>query len=154
MHQWFQNLAEDAKAVPGQNTRPTTDKIKESSSIFLAVILTRSQVDMYSEAGPGYRGCLGMDVRLFENYAGTRRLSKYETTKSPEQFHLKRQNVKQGLKTIEDPAFEPFGWCLWIRHIVLHENCKILLCSCRAESKPRLRIVRWIKVQLPERIRI
>ena len=32
-----------------------------------------------------------------------------EITKSPEQFHLKRQNVKQGLKTIaSDPAFEPF----------------------------------------------
>ena len=29
-----------------------------------------------------------------------------EITKSPEQFHLKRQNVKQGLKTIaSDPAF-------------------------------------------------
>ena len=31
-----------------------------------------------------------------------------EITKSPEQFHLKRQNVKQGLKTLaSDPAFEP-----------------------------------------------
>ena len=54
----------------------------------------------------------GMDrAFLFENNRLAQKTieQNIEITKSPEQFHLKRQNVKQGLKTIaSDPAFEPF----------------------------------------------
>ena len=54
----------------------------------------------------------GMDrAFLFENNRLAQKTIEQNIaiTKSPEHFHLKRQNVKQGLKTIaSDPAFEPF----------------------------------------------
>ena len=71
-------------------------------------------LDMYSGSGAVAIEAIsrGMDrAFLFENNRLAQKTieQNIEITKSPEQFHLKRQNVKQGLKTIaSDPAFEPF----------------------------------------------
>ena len=104
------------KAVPGQNTRPTTDKIKESLFNILGGYFDGGvMLDMYSGSGAVAIEAVsrGMDrAFLFENNRLAQKTieQNIEITKSPEQFHLKRQNVKQGLKTIaSDPAFEPFG---------------------------------------------
>jgi len=103
------------KAVPGQNTRPTTDKIKESLFNILGGYFDGGvMLDMYSGSGAVAIEAIsrGMDrAFLFENNRLAQKTieQNIEITKSPEQFHLKRQNVKQGLKTIaSDPAFEPF----------------------------------------------
>lgn len=103
------------KAVPGQNTRPTTDKIKESLFNILGGYFDGGvMLDMYSGSGAVAIEAVsrGMDrAFLFENNRLAQKTieQNIEITKSPEQFHLKRQNVKQGLKTIaSDPAFEPF----------------------------------------------
>ena len=103
------------KAVPGQNTRPTTDKIKESLFNILGGYFDGGvMLDMYSGSGAVAIEAVsrGMDrAFLFENNRLAQKTieQNIEITKSPEQFHLKRQNVKQGLKTIaRDPAFEPF----------------------------------------------
>ena len=103
------------KAVPGQNTRPTTDKIKESLFNILGGYFDGGvMLDMYSGAEPlpSKLSLVGWTVRFYSRTIALhkRRLSKISRLqKSPEQFHLKRQNVKQGLKTIaSDPAFEPF----------------------------------------------
>ena len=103
------------KAVPGQNTRPTTDKIKESLFNILGGYFDGGVIlDMYSGSGAVAIEAVsrGMDrAFLFENNRLAQKTieQNIEITKSPEQFHLKRQNVKQGLKTIaSDPAFEPF----------------------------------------------
>ena len=71
-------------------------------------------LDMYSGSGAVAIEAVsrGMDrAFLFENNRLAQKTieQNIEITKSPEQFHVKRQNVKQGLKTIaNDPAFEPF----------------------------------------------
>ena len=71
-------------------------------------------LDMYSGSGAVAIEAVsrGMDrAFLFENNRLAQKTieQNIEITKSPEQFHLKRQNVKQGLKTIaSDQAFEPF----------------------------------------------
>ena len=103
------------KAVPGQNTRPTTDKIKESLFNILGGYFEGGvMLDMYSGSGAVAIEAVsrGMDrAFLFENNRLAQKTieQNIEITKSPEQFHLKRQNVKQGLKTIaSDPVFEPF----------------------------------------------
>ena len=103
------------KAVPGQNTRPTTDKIKESLFNILGGYFDGGvMLDMYSGSGAVAIEAVsrGMDrAFLFENNRLAQKTieQNIEITKSPEQFHLKRQNVKQGLKTIaSDPAFKPF----------------------------------------------
>ena len=103
------------KAVPGQNTRPTTDKIKESLFNILGGYFDGGvMLDMYSGSGAVAIEAVsrGMDrAFLFENNRLAQKTieQNIEITKSPEQFHLKRQNVKQGLKIIaSDPAFEPF----------------------------------------------
>ena len=103
------------KAVPGQNTRPTTDKIKESLFNILGGYFDGGvMLDMYSGSGAVAIEAVsrGMDrAFLFENNRLAQKTieQNIEITKAPEQFHLKRQNVKQGLKTIaSDPAFEPF----------------------------------------------
>ena len=103
------------KAVPGQNTRPTTDKTKESLFNILGGYFDGGvMLDMYSGSGAVAIEAVsrGMDrAFLFENNRLAQKTieQNIEITKSPEQFHLKRQNVKQGLKTIaSDPAFEPF----------------------------------------------
>ena len=103
------------KAVPGQNTRPTTDKIKESLFNILGGYFDGGvMLDMYSGSGAVAIEAVsrGMDrAFLFENNRLAQKTieQNIEITKSPEQFHLKRQNVKQGIKTIaSDPAFEPF----------------------------------------------
>ena len=103
------------KAVPGQNTRPTTDKIKESLFNILGGYFDGGvMLDMYSGSGAVAIEAVsrGMDrAFLFENNRLAQKTieQNIEITKSPEQFHLKRQNVKQGLKTIaSDPTFEPF----------------------------------------------
>ena len=103
------------KAVPGQNTRPTTDKIKESLFNILGGYFDGGvMLDMYSGSGAVAIEAVsrGMDrAFLFENNRLAQKTieQNIEITKSPEQFHLKRQNVKQGLKTIaSDQAFEPF----------------------------------------------
>ena len=103
------------KAVPGQNTRPTTDKIKESLFNILGGYFDGGvMLDMYSGSGAVAIEAVsrGMDrAFLFENNRLAQKTieQNIEITKSPEQFHLKRQNVKQGLKIIaSDPAFKPF----------------------------------------------
>jgi RNA methyltransferase, rsmD family len=103
------------KAVPGQNTRPTTDKIKESLFNILGGYFDGGvMLDMYSGSGAVAIEAVsrGMDrAFLFENNRLAQKTieQNIEITKSPEQFHLKRQNVKQGLKIIaSDPAFELF----------------------------------------------
>ena len=103
------------KAVPGQNTRPTTDKIKESLFNILGGYFDGGvMLDMYSGSGAVAIEAVSRGMErafLFENnrFAQKTIEQNIEITKSPEQFHLKRQNVKQGLKTIaSDPAFEPF----------------------------------------------
>ena len=94
--------------------RPTTDKIKESLFNILGGYFDGGvMLDMYSGSGAVAIEAVsrGMDrAFLFENNRlAQRRLSKILRLQNPEQFHLKRQNVKQGLKTIaSDPAFEPF----------------------------------------------
>lgn len=103
------------KAVPGQNTRPTTDKIKESLFNILGGYFDGGvMLDMYSGSGAVAIEAVSRGMErafLFENNRLAQKTieQNIEITKSPEQFHLKRQNVKQGLKTIaSDPAFEPF----------------------------------------------
>ena len=103
------------KAVPGQNTRPTTDKIKESLfNILGGYFYVGVMLDMYSGSGAVAIEAVSRGMErafLFENNRLAQKTieQNIEITKSPEQFHLKRQNVKQGLKTIaSDPAFEPF----------------------------------------------
>ena len=103
------------KAVPGQNTRPTTDKIKESLFNILGGYFDGAvMLDMYSGSGAVAIEAVSRGMErafLFENNRLAQKTieQNIEITKSPEQFHLKRQNVKQGLKTIaSDPAFEPF----------------------------------------------
>ena len=71
-------------------------------------------LDMYSGSGAVAIEAVSRGMErafLFENNRLAQKTieQNIEITKSPEQFHLKRQNVKQGLKTIaSDPAFEPF----------------------------------------------
>ena len=150
------------KAVPGQNTRPTTDKIKESLFNILGSYFDGGvMLDMYSGSGAVAIEAVsrGMDrAFLFENNRLAQKTieQNIEITKSPEQFHLKRQNVKQGLKTIaSDPAFEPFELVFMDPPYRLQEIVKDieqlqelnLLCSdcvivCEVDKK----------VQLPERI--
>ena len=103
------------KAVPGQNTRPTTDKIKESLFNILGGYFDGGvMLDMYSGSGAVAIEAVSRGMErafLFENNRLAQKTieQNIEITKSPEQFHLKRQNVKQGLKIIaSDPAFEPF----------------------------------------------
>lgn len=103
------------KAVPGQNTRPTTDKIKESLFNILGGYFDGGvMLDMYSGSGAVAIEAVSRGMErafLFENNRLAQKTieQNIEITKSPEQFHLKRQNVKQGLKTIaSDPAFKPF----------------------------------------------
>ena len=103
------------KAVLGQNTRPTTDKIKESLFNILGGYFDGGvMLDMYSGSGAVAIEAVSRGMErafLFENNRLAQKTieQNIEITKSPEQFHLKRQNVKQGLKTIaSDPAFEPF----------------------------------------------
>ena len=103
------------KAVPGQNTRPTTDKIKESLFNILGGYFDGGvMLDMYSGSGAIAIEAVSRGMErafLFENNRLAQKTieQNIEITKSPEQFHLKRQNVKQGLKIIaSDPAFEPF----------------------------------------------
>ena len=103
------------KAVPGQNPRPTTDKIKESLFNILGGYFDGGvMLDMYSGSGAVAIEAVSRGMErafLFENNRLAQKTieQNIEITKSPEQFHLKRQNVKQGLKTIaSDPAFEPF----------------------------------------------
>ena len=71
-------------------------------------------LDMYSGSGAVAIEAVSRGMErafLFENNRLAQKTieQNIEITKSPEQFHLKRQNVKQGLKTIaSDSAFEPF----------------------------------------------
>ena len=63
----------------------------------------------------------GMDrAFLFENNRLAQKTieQNIEITKSPEQFHLKRQNVKQGLKPLQvTQRLNRSSWCLWTHHI-------------------------------------
>ena len=139
------------KAVPGQNTRPTTDKIKESLFNILGGYFDGGvMLDMYSGSGAVAIEAVsrGMDrAFLFENNRLAQKTieQNIEITKSPEQFHLKRQNVKQGLKIIaSDPAFEPFELVFkdieQLQELNLVSPDCVIVCEVDKE------------VQLPERI--
>lgn len=150
------------KAVPGQNTRPTTDKTKESLFNILGGYFDGGvMLDMYSGSGAVAIEAVsrGMDrAFLFENNRLAQKTieQNIEITKSPEQFHLKRQNVKQGLKTIaREPAFEPFELVFMdppyrlqeiVKDIEQLQELKLLSSDCVIVCEVDK------EVQLPERI--
>lgn len=150
------------KAVPGQNTRPTTDKIKESLFNILGGYFDGGvMLDMYSGSGAVAIEAVsrGMDrAFLFENNRLAQKTieQNIEITKSSGQFHLKRQNVKQGLKTIaSDPAFEPFELVFMdppyrlqeiVKDIEQLQELNLLSADCVIVSEVDK------EVQLPERI--
>ena len=94
------------RAVPGKNTRPTTDKIKESLFNILGGYFDGGvMLDMYAGSGGVAIEAVsrGMDhAFLFENNRQAIQTieQNIDITKSPDQFTLLKQNVKHGLKTL------------------------------------------------------
>ena len=94
------------RAVPGKNTRPTTDKIKESLFNILGGYFDGGvMLDMYAGSGGVAIEAVsrGMDhAFLFENNRQAIQTieQNIDITKSPDQFTLLKQNVKHGLKIL------------------------------------------------------
>lgn len=102
------------KAVPGKNTRPTTDKIKESLFNILGGYFDGGvMLDMYAGSGGVAIEAVSRGMAhafLFENNRQAIQTIEQNIaiTKSDHQFTLLRQNVKHGLRTLpQQPAFQP-----------------------------------------------
>lgn len=102
------------KAVPGKNTRPTTDKIKESLFNILGGYFEGGvMLDMYAGSGGVAIEAVsrGMDhAFLFENNRQAIQTIEQNIaiTKSEEQFTLLKQNVKHGIKLLNNQQeFKP-----------------------------------------------
>lgn len=102
------------KAVPGKNTRPTTDKIKESLFNILGGYFEGGvMLDMYAGSGGVAIEAVSRGMEhafLFENNRQAIQTIEQNIaiTKSEAQFSLLKQNVKHGIKMLKNhPAFQP-----------------------------------------------